>query len=326
MSRVAITGGFSYTGRYLAKLLLDGGHSVVSLSRRQAPLAPAPLSPADASKVFPRPMDFSDEVQLGASLEGCDVLFCTYWIRFAMGGDSHDAAADRCARLFNVARQAGVKRVVFTSHTRATEDSPCAYLAGKAKACAALRSAGLPSYAIARPCGIFGDTPGESILMNNAAWVLRRSPLFLLAGDGSHRFQPIHVRDFSELLLELGGFGTSGAGPAAQERDACGPDAPTSVELFSHVARAVGSRSIVRAPGVLSTKMVTTMSKPIDWLTGDILLDKGDLDLLCSGLTVADDPDDPAIAQRRSLLSWLDEVGPNLGKEYISSVDRYYKK
>ena len=40
--------------------------------------------------------------------------------------------------------------------------------------------------------------------MNNAAWVLRRSPLFLLAGDGSHRFQPVHVRDIAELMEELG--------------------------------------------------------------------------------------------------------------------------
>ena len=39
--------------------------------------------------------------------------------------------------------------------------------------------------------------------MNNAAWVLRRAPLFLLAGDGEHRFQPVHVRDFAELLLEV---------------------------------------------------------------------------------------------------------------------------
>ena len=46
-------------------------------------------------------------------------------------------------------------------------------------------------------------TRAQSILMNNAAWVLRRAPLFLLAGDGEHRFQPVHVRDFAELLLEV---------------------------------------------------------------------------------------------------------------------------
>jgi len=30
--------------------------------------------------------------------------------------------------------------------------------------------------------------------------------------------------------------------------------------------------------------------------------------------------------QRRSVLAWLDEVGPDLGKTYVSSVQRYYEK
>ena len=40
--------------------------------------------------------------------------------------------------------------------------------------------------------------------MNNAAWVLRRTPLFLLPGDGAGRFQPVHVHDMAELMLDLG--------------------------------------------------------------------------------------------------------------------------
>eukprot|EP00405_Crypthecodinium_cohnii_P054573 CAMPEP_0206625602 /NCGR_PEP_ID=MMETSP0325_2-20121206/64836_1 /ASSEMBLY_ACC=CAM_ASM_000347 /TAXON_ID=2866 /ORGANISM="Crypthecodinium cohnii, Strain Seligo" /LENGTH=307 /DNA_ID=CAMNT_0054149823 /DNA_START=334 /DNA_END=1256 /DNA_ORIENTATION=- len=300
MSRVAITGGLSYTGRYLAKLLLDEGHSVVSLSRRRVPIAPAPLTDADLRKVAVKPLDFSDDKELRASLTAA-----TLW----------------CAPTSSVARQVGVKRVVFTSHTHASEDSPYPYLANKAKACRMLRETGLPSYAIARPCGVFGDTAGESILMNNAAWVLRRVPLVLLPGDGSARFQPIHVRDFAELLRDLAGLGPNGAGSDAQERDACGPDAPTSRELFSHIATSVGSPAFVGAGGsLLSTKLVTTLSKPIDWYTGDVLLDQDDLDFLNNGLTVADDPTDPAIKKRRSLMDWISSVGPSLGNEYVSSV------
>jgi len=159
--------------------------------------------------------------------------------------------------------------------------------------------------------------------MNNAAWVLRRVPVSLLAGDGRQRFQPIHVRDMADLLLELGLPGADGL--VAQERDACGPDALEAGELFRHIAKSVGSRSMVVAPGFLSTRVVTALTKPIDWVTGDILLDRDDLDLLCSGLTVADDPSDPAILKRRSLRAWLEEVGPTLGKEYVSSVKRYYQ-
>ena len=81
-----------------------------------------------------------------------------------------------------------MKRIVFSSHTQATTDSPYEYIAGKAEACEALRNSGIPSYAIVRPCGIFGDTPNESILLNNAAWVMRRTPMFLLPKTGQERF------------------------------------------------------------------------------------------------------------------------------------------
>ena len=319
MSKVVVTGAFSYTGRYLTHLLLERGHTVVNLTNH--PGRAHGFSPAQLSRIATHPLDFSRPDELARALEGADQLVCTYWIRFAgVGGDSHDAAAARLAGLWELARAAGVRKVLFTSHTRATESSPYAYIAGKARAAAALRASGVESYAIARPCGVFGDTAGESILMNNAAWVLRRTPLFLLAGDGDHRFQPVHVRDFAQLLLELGA-----SDARAEERDACGPDAPRSRELFGAIARAVGSRALVAAPG-LSTRAVTTLTRPLDWVTGDTLLDEDDLDLLCSGLTVADDPDDPAIAARRSLLAWLAEVGPSLGQEYANSMVRYYKK
>ena len=68
------------------------------------------------------------------------------------------------------------------------------------------------------------------------------------------------------------------------------------------------------------------MTKPIDWLTGDVLLDVDDLDLLGSNITIADNPQDPRIKGRRSLFDWIKEVGPELGESYISSVERYYDK
>ena len=157
--------------------------------------------------------------------------------------------------------------------------------------------------------------------MNNAAWVLRRSPLFLLAGDGSHRFQPVHVRDIAELMEELGmSLKTSG-----EELDACGPDSPTAMELFTKLRDASGGVARIAAAGpLLSTAAITALTRPIDWLTGDTLLDADDLDLLTSGLTVADAPDDPRIRERRSLFAWIEAQGRDLGRSYVSSVERYY--
>eukprot|EP00438_Fugacium_kawagutii_P036844 Skav204454 [mRNA] locus=scaffold1298:357082:360577:+ [translate_table: standard] len=129
------------TGRYLAKLLLDAGHTVVNLSSRAAPLASS-LSPRELQGVQSHPLDFSNEKLLGKALEGCSVLWCTYWIRFERGNDSFAAAAQRCEKLFRLARQAGVQRIVYTSHTHATVDSPFPYIAGKARATVALRESG----------------------------------------------------------------------------------------------------------------------------------------------------------------------------------------
>ncbi|GMI15585.1 hypothetical protein TrLO_g14945 [Triparma laevis f. longispina] len=297
---------------------------MVNFSRRSTPIS-STLSATDLQRVHTTPLNFNDKTSMSKALEGVDVFYCTYWIRFEKDGDSHSAAAERVKRAFEAASEAGVKKVVFSSHTRATVDSRFSYISGKAKAVEALREVSERSnmnYAVVRPCGIFGDTPSESILMNNAAYVLRRTPLFLLAGDGTQKFQPVHVRDMAELMAEVGSGSTTTTG---EELDATGPDCPTARELFSYINDHARGVSVV-TPTFLPTSVITTLSKPIDWVTGDILLDKDDLDLLGDGLTVANDPEDPRIAKRKSLFKWIDEVGLDLGGEYVSSVERYYKK
>ena len=322
--KVGITGALSYSGRYLAQRLLRQGHEVVNFSRRSTPIAVAPLSAAQASTLAAerRRLDFSSVDAMARALEGCDVVVSTHWVRFVEGGgDPHAAAAADCARLFDAAKAAGVRKIVLASHTRTSLASPFPYIRGKAEAEAALRACGV-NYAIARPCGIFGDTAAESILMNNAAWVLRRAPLFLVAGSGDHIFQPIHVRDMAALLDDLG---VSKVETSGEEVDACGPDAPTSLELFLALRDAVGGLAVVAPAGdLLSTRAITALTKPIDWLMRDTLLDADDLDLLCSGLTRAEDAGDPRIAARRSLLAWLRDEGAALGRTYVSSRERYY--
>ena len=179
------------------------------------------------------------------------------------------------------------------------------------------------NYAIVKPCGIFGDRPSESVLFNNAAYVLRRSPLFLLPRDGTARFQPVHVSDMAKLMA---GLGSGSVETSGEEVDATGPDAPTATELFRSLRDACGgtARLCSVVPSGLPPRVVGAMTRPLDWATGDVLLDADDLDLMYSGLTVADDPSDARIRGRISVLEWLKEIGPDLGKEYVNSVERYY--
>ena len=118
-TKVAVTGAFSYTGRYLTRMLLARGHDVVNLTNH--PKRAHGFSADELRRVETRPLDFSDPAALGGALEGVDQLHCTYWIRFAVGDDSHARAAARLGGLWELARLAGVRKVVFTSHTNGTQ-------------------------------------------------------------------------------------------------------------------------------------------------------------------------------------------------------------
>ena len=327
MSRVAITGALSYTGRYLTRLLLDTTpvSSIVSFSSRRNPIASNNITDADLAKIETTPLTFADLENVKRQLEGVDVFYCTYWIRFEANGDTHQKAAARIRSVFEAAAEAGVKKLVFSAHNRMRTDSPYSYIAGKAKAVESLREVSAKTgmnYAVVRPCGLFGETPGESILMNNASWVLRRTPLFLLPGDGSGRFQPVHVNDMAELMADLG---TRSMDTSGEEKDASGPDCPTGKELFTRLGRSIGAPAVVMATG-LPNSVVSTLTQPINWLQGDVLLDDDDLSLLGESITMADQPDDPLIQKRRSLFEWIEQQKDDLGREYISSFARYYKK
>ena len=72
----AVTGAFSFTGRYIAEILLEKGEQIRTLTGH-----PDPKSPL-IHKIEVFPYNFSNYDQLVASLKGIDTFFNTYWIRF----------------------------------------------------------------------------------------------------------------------------------------------------------------------------------------------------------------------------------------------------
>ena len=186
-----VTGASGYTGRYIARRLLDRGAAVRTLTGR--PGRPDPFG----SRVEAHPYSFDDPGALTRSLEGVDTLFNTYWIRFAKGGLTHDVAARNSDTLFRAARAAGVRRVVHVSITNAALDSALPYFRGKALVERSLKTTGL-SHAILKPAIIFGR---EDILLNNIAWLLRRFPVHPIVGSGDYRVQPVFVEDLADLAV-----------------------------------------------------------------------------------------------------------------------------
>ena len=98
--------------------------SIVSFSGRTNPIASNNITNEDLAKIHTTPLTFDDLGNVRRQLEGVDVFYCTYWIRFEANGDTHQKAAVRIRSVFEAAAEAGVKKVVFSAHNRMRTDSP----------------------------------------------------------------------------------------------------------------------------------------------------------------------------------------------------------
>lgn len=294
-----VTGAFGYTGRNIAPLLLQQGKRVCTLTGH--PGRPNPFGEA----VEVRPFHFDDPAALLESLRGATVLYNTYWVRFGYAGVSYAQAVANTKLLFAAAREAGVARVVHISITNPSLDSPLPYFRGKAELERALIDSGL-SYAILRPTVLFG---GGDILINNIAWLLRRSPVFGVFGSGKYQIQPVAVEDLAALAVELG----ARRDPVVM--DAVGPETLAYEELVRLIRDRIGSKSwLLHLPPTLGL----AVAKLSGLLVSDVVITREEIDGLMAGLLVSHDP--PTCPTRFS--EWLTEHARELGREYASELAR----
>jgi NADH dehydrogenase len=294
-----VTGAFGYSGKYIAQRLLEAGHTVRTLTN-----SPGRTHPF-GDRLEVRPLSFVDRASLVDSLSGADVLYNTYWVRFNHKTFTFADAVRNTQALFAAAGQAGVGRVVHTSITNPSEDSPLEYFRGKAKLERALAESGL-SHAVLRPAVLFG---GADILINNIAWMLRKLPVFGVFGDGSYRLQPIHVDDFAALAL------AHGRGRDNLTIDAVGPETFTYRGLVEVIAAALGRRRrIVRVPPAAGFALGWGLGK----LLGDVVITWQEVQGLMAGLLCTDS--EPA--GRTRLTDWAHEQSERLGARYASELGR----
>ena len=132
-----VTGAFGYSGRYIARRLLDQGCTVRTLRTIRG--RPARW----ATPCRPCRCDFDRPERLAESLAGVSVLYNTYWVRFNHRDFTFAEAVRNSRTLFRAARQAGVERIVHTSITNPSLDSPLEYFRGKAELEQALNDCGV---------------------------------------------------------------------------------------------------------------------------------------------------------------------------------------
>ncbi|MBW2455557.1 MAG: NAD(P)H-binding protein [Deltaproteobacteria bacterium] len=294
-----VTGAFGYSGQYITRRLLAAGHRVRTLT--DSPDRENPFG--DQVQAHPFHWDQPDE--LAASLRGATVLYNTYWVRFNHRTFQHSVAVDHTLTLFEAAQRAGVERVVHTSITNPSEDSPLEYFAGKAVLERALAESGL-SHAVLRPAVLFGD---EDILINNIAWTLRKLPVFGVFGRGDYRLQPIHVDDFAALAVA--------EGERRQDRvvDAIGPETFTYRDLVRRIGSIIGKpRPIVSVPRWLGLAVGWLLGK----LVGDVMITGDEIDGLTSDLLYTTG----APAGPTRFTDWAEQNAATLGAGYASELAR----
>lgn len=299
--KLAVTGAFSYTGKYITKRLLERGEEVITLTGH--PNRPDPFN----GRVKAFPLDF-DEAGMTKSLQGVDVLVNTYWVRFDKGDNTQPRAVENTRKLVNAAKAAGVKRIVHISIANPSADSHLPYYWGKAANEKSVIESGL-SYAILRPTVLVGG--GEDILINNIAYLMRRLPIFFIPGDGSYGIQPVHIEDLAELAVE---------GVYSRENytiDAVGPDSYTFKELVKLVGDKVGAkRPLISVPPRLALFAAQFLSV----FVRDVILTPEEVDGLMANLLVSKEP----ARGKTAFKDWLSANRERVGARYASELQRHY--
>jgi len=297
-----ITGAFSYSGKYVAKKLLEQGIKVRTLTGH--PDRPNPLP--GPVEIFP--YRFDSETEMARAFEGVDTFYNTYYIRFPYGGATYELAYENNKKLIKAARSAGIRRIVNISITNPSADSPFPYFRHKWLIDRAVIDSGI-SYAIIKPTVIFGY---EDILINNIAWILRRMPVMAVPGWGDYKIQPVYVEDLAEIMIKAAGLKEN------VSWDAVGPDTFTFKELVKLIRSKIPSITFLILP--TPPELFLLAGKLMNPILKDVILTRDEVYGLMAGLLYSNQP--PRAKTR--LPDWLAQNRAWIGKHYASELARHY--
>jgi len=297
--KIAVTGAFGYSGRYIAARLLAAGQEVITLTNsvgRENPFG---------NKVQAMPFNFDQPDRLRESLRGVEVLINTYWVRFDHRLFSHQQAVANTEVLFQAAKAAGVRRIVHVSITNPDINSDLPYFQGKAELELALGALGV-SHCILRPTVLFGK---EDVLINNIAWSLRHLPIFGVFGSGEYKLQPIYVDDLAAAAV------AKIEGSQNEVVNAIGPETFTYRGLAEMIKRTLGvERLIIGVPNGVGY----WGCRAVGLLVRDVVVTREEIRGLSEGrLYVNARP-----LGKTQLSEWVQQHKDTLGRHYTSELAR----
>jgi uncharacterized protein YbjT (DUF2867 family) len=193
--KVTVFGGTGFLGRHVVQQLLEADYPVRVASRH--PERAAALFPDVHPGIESTHADISDDGSIAAAV--ADVIGVVNAVSlYAESGQLtfHSIHVKGAARVAQLAREAGVERLVHVSGIGSDAKSTSPYIRSRGEGERVVREA-FPTATLVRPSVMFGR--GDAFV-RPLATMLRRLPAFPLFGSGRTRLQPAHVEDVAEAI------------------------------------------------------------------------------------------------------------------------------
>lgn len=235
MMRVALTGATGFVGAATLARLVEAGHEVRALTRREQPPQPSVMWIAGS---------LEDEAALIELCEGCDAVIHVAGVVGARDRATFERGnVDGTRNMLAAANSAGVTRFVHVSSLAAREPQLSLYCGSKRGAEDLVTTSAL-DWTVVRPPAVYG--PGDSEMID----------AYRAAGRGFAPMPPkgrlslIHVDDLARLLVALLPKGT--ASGLILEPDDGHENGWSHAEYARMIGAAMGRKPIVvHMPGVL---------------------------------------------------------------------------
>ncbi len=239
MTRVLVAGATGFVGRRLVSALVERGHDVRALVRRDPPAG----SLAGAELVRG---DVLDEAAMESALTGVDVL---YYLVHSMSSAGEFEETDRRAATItaDVAKRVGVKRIIYLGGlgTDSAELSP--HLASRAEVARVLGSTGVPVTTL-RAAIILGSGGVSYEMLRH---LVERLPVMITPRWVRTRSQPIAIDDVIAYLIGC----LENNATAGRTLDIGGPEVLTYREMMTRFAAVEGKRRWIIGVPVLTPRL-----------------------------------------------------------------------
>lgn len=232
-----VFGGTGFIGRQVVRELARAGYTVKIASR--APESAFFLKTAGApGQIVPMYCDYSDDDNLGATVQGCQVVVNCVGILAQRGRARFTALhAALPGRIAGACADAGVARFVHVSALGA-DKAESKYAQSKRKGEEAV-FAHFPGATIVRPSVVFG--PGDGFFAMFARLAIY-APALPLIGGGTTKLQPVYVGDVADAIMHAATMPPSMTGPQGTIYELGGPEIITLREAFARVLKQTGRK------------------------------------------------------------------------------------